>query len=55
MLSTLPKKDDAFILKTGIRRFFVVRGYDEVADFIKKWKYNTSTRRVIRSLDFTTM
>jgi hypothetical protein len=55
VLSTLRKKDDAFILKTGIRRFFVVRGYEEVADFLKKWKYDTSTRRVIRSLDFSTM
>ena len=55
ILSTLRRKDDAFTRRTGIRRFFVVNGYEEVAEFLKKWKYDTSTSRILRSSDFSTM
>ena len=41
--------------RTGIRRFFVVEGYEEVAVFLKKWSFDTSKKRVIRSMDFSTM
>ena len=36
VLNTLRDKDDALIQTTGIRRFFVVNGYEEVADFLQR-------------------
>ena len=39
VLSTLRRKDDENILRTGVRKFFVVQGYEEVADFLKNWKF----------------
>lgn len=37
ILATLREKDDANILKTGIRRMFVVSGYEEVVAFLSRW------------------
>ena len=37
ILMQLASKDNRLIKKTGIRRFFVVQGYEEVADFLRIW------------------
>jgi len=54
VLDVLAKKDNLSIMETGIRRFFVVKGYEEVADFMKKWKFNKKESRLLRSADFST-
>ena len=52
--TTLRKKDDLAISASGIRRFFIVESYDEVASFLHSWK-RTSSHRSIRASDFATM
>jgi hypothetical protein len=37
VLDTLREKDDAGILKSAVRRFFVVKGFEEVSDFLFKF------------------
>jgi hypothetical protein len=55
LLFTLQQKDDDFIRRTGIRRFFVVNGYEDVTSFFKHWRFNSSKSRSMRSGDFSTM
>ena len=53
ILTVLEEKDDAHIQRTGIRRFFVVKGFEEVADFLKKWKFNKNNSRLLKTGDFS--
>jgi hypothetical protein len=55
VLETLRQQDDDRIIKTGIRRFFVVNGFEEVASFVHSWKFNSTDSRSLRSGDFSTM
>jgi hypothetical protein len=67
ILATLREKDDANILKTGIRRMFVVSGYEEVVAFLSRWPRKASGSRTddndsdllrcqqLRTGDFSTM
>ena len=56
VLNTLRDKDNAYIRSTGIRRFFVVNGYEEVADFLHRTSRGShdSTRKLYTG-DFSTM
>ena len=54
ILNTLRRKDNLSIRSTGIRRFFVVSGYEEVADFCRSWDFSHSVRRSLDSADFAT-
>jgi hypothetical protein len=53
ILTVLEEKDDVHIQRTGIRRFFVVKGFEEVADFLKKWKFNKNNSRLLKTGDFS--
>lgn len=57
VLATLREKDDLNIIKTGIRRFFVVSGYEEVAAFFSRWpRLETKVEhRQLQTGDFSTM
>jgi hypothetical protein len=56
VLATLKEKDDANIIKTSVRRFFVVGGYEEVVAFLSRWpRKNLSGFRKIQTGDFSTM
>jgi hypothetical protein len=58
VLATLRQKDDAQLVHTAIRRFFVVDGYEEVASFLNRWPRSSSaepSKRQLRSGDFSTM
>ena len=55
VLETLREQDDERILQTGVRRFFVVNGYEEVASFIHSWHFDSKASRTMRSGDFSTM
>jgi len=60
VLTTLKGKDEQHIMDTGIRRFFVVKGYEEVARALSVWKRNDAGRNSRdpveqHSYDFTTM
>ena len=53
VLRTLREKDDANIRASGIRRFFVVDGYEEVADFLHRKP--KPSRPYLYTGDFSTM
>ena len=54
VMSTLREKDDAHIVRTGVRRFFVINGYEEVASFLGRW-VRSGGYYDMRSFDFATM
>jgi hypothetical protein len=53
VLEALRDKDNDHIEATSIRRFFIVKGYDEVTRFFSKWSSQVFT--VMSSGDFSTM
>ncbi|HVW97146.1 MAG TPA: hypothetical protein VHA56_14340 [Mucilaginibacter sp.] len=56
VLATLREKDNANILRTGVRRFFVVSGYEEVVAFLSRWpRKNRSGFKQLITGDFSTM
>jgi len=38
LMRSLRKKDNAHILRTGVRRYFIVESYMEVASFLGRWR-----------------
>lgn len=55
-LRILREKDDAALSETGVRRFFVVPGYEEVAEFISRWpRTDLESDRRLYVGDFSTM
>lgn len=42
VMRSLREKDNAHILRTGIRRYFVVENYEEVAVFLGRWRRQLS-------------
>jgi hypothetical protein len=54
VLQTLRDKDDRNVRASGVRRYFVVQGYEEVAFFLSRWRRRT-VRRALYSGDFSTM
>jgi hypothetical protein len=54
VLETLRKKDNQSLQSTGVRRFFVVKGYEEMADFFKHWWFPTYVDHSVDSADFAT-
>ena len=54
VLETLRQQDDKRIKRTGIRRFFVVNGYEEVAFFLHSWKFHSHANS-LKTGDFSTM
>ena len=54
VLETLRQQDDKRIKRTGIRRFFVVNGYEEVALFLHSWKFHSHANS-LKTGDFSTM
>jgi hypothetical protein len=54
ILAALRDKDDDNLTRTGVRRFFVVPGYEEVADFLPRWESGDSERSLYTG-DFSTM
>ena len=56
VLDTLRERDDAHICNTGIRRMFVVNGYEEVAEFLqRRGRQVDSNRKSLYTGDFSTM
>ena len=55
VMNTLRSKDDAGIATSGIRRFFVVDGYEEVAEFLPRACRDISASRFLYTGDFATM
>jgi hypothetical protein len=56
LLRTLRDKDNEHILNTGIRRFFVVDGYEEVAESISRWRrVSDAAQHCLYTGDFSTM
>lgn len=63
VLNTLRVRDDNILRATGVRRFFVVNGYEEVADFLRRWPRREELRRTTNRFiaanlytgDFSTM
>lgn len=56
VMATLKDKDDASLGISGVRRFFVVKGFEEVARFLSGWKRRRNlSKHSLRSFDFTTM
>lgn len=56
VLKGLREKDDTNIIHTGIRRFFVIQGYEEVADFFRRFPRTTKTeKQCLYTGDFSTM
>lgn len=53
ILQTLRQKDNVRLAETGVRRFFVVNGYEEVANFLHRWL--RSGQRTLYTGDFSTM
>jgi hypothetical protein len=53
LLRELKEKDDENIMKTGIRRFFVINGFQEVTQFLSKWSFHTF--ETVETGDFSTM
>jgi hypothetical protein len=55
-MRSLRKKDNAHILRTGVRRYFVVETYEEVAKFLGRWRRNGEMKnRGMKTGDFSTM
>ena len=57
VLRTLREKDNKSIIDTGVRRFFVVDTYEEVAGFFAPWKRSeiATMRTGLYTGDFSTM
>jgi hypothetical protein len=57
VLKSLRDKDDFSILISGVRRFFVVNGYEETAEFLPRIRsiHKSSTWRPLYTGDFSTM
>jgi hypothetical protein len=56
VLKTLREKDDASIRETGIRRYFVVPGFEEVAEFLSRWpRTSVLSDQKLYTGDFSTM
>jgi hypothetical protein len=55
ILQTIRTKDDATIIETGVRRFFVVNGYDEVARFLGGYKRTRGIEPHLYTGDFSEM
>jgi hypothetical protein len=59
VLRALRARDDDHIGRTGVRRFFVVNGYEDVADFLARWQRSPDTAfhhtRHLHTGDFSTM
>ncbi len=53
IMSALKEKDDSHIAQTGVRRFFIVESFQEVTDFVNKWKRLKG--QGLRTFDFSTM
>jgi hypothetical protein len=45
VLQQLREKDNDHIKRTNIRRFFVCKGYEEIADFLHRWPRTSSYNR----------
>eukprot|EP01116_Phalansterium_solitarium_P001080 TRINITY_DN1086_c1_g1_i13.p1 TRINITY_DN1086_c1_g1~~TRINITY_DN1086_c1_g1_i13.p1 ORF type:complete len:297 (-),score=15.79 TRINITY_DN1086_c1_g1_i13:233-1123(-) len=54
VLRTLRDKDDRRVRDTGVRRYFVVQSYEEVAFFFAKWR-RSEKRPGLYTGDFSTM
>jgi hypothetical protein len=60
VLNARREEDNLMLRRTGVRRFFVISGYEEVADFLGRWprvaatKHSTYTRQLSAG-DFSTM
>jgi hypothetical protein len=54
VLSTLRDKDDKEIVRSGVRRFFVIQGYEEVAFSLSKWMRRDDGQSLYTG-DFSTM
>lgn len=54
VMRTLRAKDDEHIRTTGVRRYFTVESFDEVAQFLRKWKRINAVKKVYTG-DFSTM
>jgi hypothetical protein len=56
ILDTLREKDESNIVKTSVRRFFVVKGFEEVADFLPRWPGQAKlSESSLHTGDFSTM
>ena len=56
VLDKLREKDDEHIIRTGVRRFFVVKGFEEVSSFLSRWpRRHTKVKRKLYTGDFSTM
>ena len=56
VLRVLRVKDEQHLLRTGVRRFFVVTGYEEVAEFFSRWPRTTrEAQQFLYTGDFSTM
>jgi hypothetical protein len=60
VLSARRSQDDQLLRASGVRRFFVVSGYEEVADFLGRWPRGLALRtgtgfRRLAAGDFSTM
>ena len=57
VLRTLREKDDCCIRETGVRRFFVVETYEEVANMLSSWRRNQISNDLtgLYTGDFSTM
>ena len=54
VMRTLREKDDEHIRMTGVRRYFTVESFDEVSQFLGKWRRVNAAKRVYTG-DFSTM
>jgi hypothetical protein len=54
---TLRAKDDALLSATGIRRYFILDGYEQFTGFLRKWRRSLSPHayRALASGDFSTL
>lgn len=56
VMRSLREKDNDHILRTGIRRYFVVETYEEVASFLGRWRrVGEVNDRSMKTGDFSTM
>ena len=56
VLRVLRVKDEHHLLLTGVRRFFVVTGYEEVAEFFSRWpRTSRVAQQFLYTGDFSTM
>jgi hypothetical protein len=56
VMRSLREKDNINLLRTGVRRYFVVETYEEVAQFLGRWRRQGEMKnRSMRTGDFSTM